>query len=417
MFFKHRSSFLLAGLLALGLGSCGPSANSPNQAQETNNETAEATSQEELQIVTTFLPMTHFTKAVVRDRAEVTQLLPTNTGPHDYQAKPTDVQTIANADVLVKNGLELEVYLEDMIANANNPDLVVINTSEGIATIAYEEEGHDHHDHSDHDHDHDHDHAEHDHGEKTESHDHDHDHGEKTESHDHDHDHGEKAESHDHGEHGHSHDHGEFDPHVWLDPKRAMEQVKNIRDRLIAIDPEGEAIYTENANTYLEKLKALDEEISEKLSPHAGETFITFHDFANYFAESYNLESQFLVDIPEENPSPEDVKRVIDTVQAEGIKTLLTEPQAGENSFSALAKDLNVKVSVFDPVATGDAEAVQPEYYLEVMRQNVNNLVTGLEGSTQSHLLVPQRLRVPGRDAPALSVAENASSQAVALRF
>jgi hypothetical protein len=95
----------------------------------------------------------------------------------------------------------------------------------------------------------------------------------------------------------------------------------------------------------------------------------------------------------------------------------LTEPQAGENSFSALAKDLNVKVSVFDPVATGDAEAVQPEYYLEVMRQNVNNLVTGLEGSTQSHLLVPQRLRVPGRDAPALSVAENASSQAVALRF
>jgi len=371
MFFQHRSTFLLAGLLALGLGSCGPTATSPNESPETNNETAEATSEEELQIVTTFLPMTHFTKAVVQNRAEVTQLLPTNTGPHDYQAKPTDVQTIANADVLVKNGLEIEVFLEDMIANANNPDLVVINTSEGIATIAYEEDGHDH-------------------GEKAEGHDHDHDH-----------DHGEEAESHDHEEQSHSHDHGEFDPHVWLDPKRAMEQVENIRDRLIALDPEGEAIYTENANAYLEKLKALDEDISDQLSPYAGETFITFHDFANYFAESYNLEAQFLVDIPEENPSPEDVKRVIDTVKAEGIKTLLTEPQAGDNSFSALAKDLNVKVSVFDPVATGDAEAVQPEYYLEVMRQNVNNLVTGLEGTTQSHLLVP----------------ENTSSQAVALRF
>jgi zinc/manganese transport system substrate-binding protein len=384
MFFQHRSSFLLASLLALGLGSCGPSPTPPSESPETNNETAE----EELQIVTTFLPMTHFTKAVVRDRAEVTQLLPTNTGPHDYQAKPTDVQTIANADVLVKNGLELEVYLEDMLANANNPDLVVINTSEGIATIAYEEDGHDH--------------------------------GEKAEGHDHDHDHGEEVESHDHEEHGHIHDHGEFDPHVWLDPKRAMEQVENIRDQLIAVDPEGEAIYTENASAYLEELeelKALDEEISDQLSPYAGETFITFHDFANYFAESYNLEAQFLVDIPEENPSPEDVKRVIDTVKAEEIKTLLTEPQAGDNSFSALAKDLNVNVSVFDPLATGDAEAVQPEYYLEVMRQNVNNLVTGLEGTTQSHLLVPQRLRVPGRDAPALSVAEDASSQAVALRF
>ena len=358
MFFQHRSSFLLASLLALGLGSCGPTATSPNESPETNNETAEATSQEELQIVTTFLPMTHFTKAVVRDRAEVTQLLPTNTGPHDYQAKPTDVQTIANADVLVKNGLEIEVFLEDMIANANNSDLVVINTSEGVATIAYEEEdGHDHHDHSDHDHDHDH---------------------------------GEKTESHDHEEHGHSHDHGEFDPHVWLDPKRAMEQVKNIRDRVIAIDPEGEAIYTENADAYLEELKALDEEISEKLSPHAGETFITFHDFASYFAESYNLESQFLVDIPEENPSPEEVKSVINTVKAKGIKTLLSEPQAGENSFSALAKDLDVSISVFDPIETGSSEALEPDYYLEVMRQNTENLVSGFEQNTQSSLLPQQ---------------------------
>ncbi|MFW6360050.1 MAG: metal ABC transporter solute-binding protein, Zn/Mn family, partial [Chroococcales cyanobacterium] len=206
---------------------------------------------------------------------------------------------------------------------------------------------HDHHDHSDHDHDHDHDHGE---------------------------------------EHGHSHDHGEFDPHVWLDPKRAMEQVKTIRDRLIAVDPEGEAIYTENADAYLEKLKALDEDISDQLSPHAGETFITFHDFANYFAESYNLEAQFLVDIPEENPSPEEVKSVINTVKAKGIKTLLSEPQAGDSSFAALAKDLDVNISVFDPIETGSSETLQPDYYLETMRQNTENLVSGFKQNNQSSL-------------------------------
>jgi zinc/manganese transport system substrate-binding protein len=53
MFFQHRSSFLVASLLALGLGSCGFTATSPNESPETNNETAEATSQEKLQIVTT----------------------------------------------------------------------------------------------------------------------------------------------------------------------------------------------------------------------------------------------------------------------------------------------------------------------------------------------------------------------------
>ena len=66
--------------------------------------------------------------------------------------------------------------------------------------------------------------------------------------------------------------------------------------------------------------KALDAYISEKLAPFEGQTFVVFHDFAGYFAESYGLQSEYLVGIPEENPSPEDVKRVMETVQAEGLK-------------------------------------------------------------------------------------------------
>ena len=73
------------------------------------------------------------------------QLLPTNVGPHDYQAKPSDAQAIANADLLVKNGLEMEFFLDDMIENAENADLVVIDSSEGIVTLASAgDHGHDH---------------------------------------------------------------------------------------------------------------------------------------------------------------------------------------------------------------------------------------------------------------------------------
>jgi ABC-type Zn uptake system ZnuABC Zn-binding protein ZnuA len=77
-------------------------------------------------VVTTFLPITQFTKAVAGDRAEVTQLLPTNVGPHDYQAKPEDAQRLAEADVLVQNGLEMEEFLEDLVENAGNPDLTIM---------------------------------------------------------------------------------------------------------------------------------------------------------------------------------------------------------------------------------------------------------------------------------------------------
>ena len=377
-------------IVALGaivtLGGCTTAPTTTSEAEP--SETA-AAPEDALQVVTTFLPITQFTTAVAGDRAEVVQLLPTNVGPHDFQAKPSDIQAVANADILVKNGLEMEFFLDDMIENAENSDLVTIDSSEDIVALA-SDGGHDHgHDHSEEGHDH----GDHDHGE--EGHDHgDHDHAEA--GHDHgDHDHGEK-EDHDHGDHAHAdahgHVHGEFDPHIWLDPKRAIEQVENIRDGLIAVDPEGEAEYTANAAAFITELQALDADITEMLSPFAGQTFVVFHDFAAYFASSYGLESEVLVGLPEESPSPEDVKRVVDTVQAEGLKTIMTEPQAGESSFKAIAQDLSIGVSEFDPLEVGSPEAIQPDHYLTTMRQNAENLANSFGASTQSWypFLAPQ---------------------------
>lgn len=339
---RHSSRFALvvASAIAIGLGSCAstPTAMDNSGSASPNSEAVSEADTEpdpELQIVTTIVPMTQFTKAVAGDRAEVIQLLPVNVGPHDYQAKPTDVVAIANADVLVKNGLELEFFLDDLIQNAGNANLTVVDSSEGISTLATQDESHDH--------------AEAD-----------------------------------------AHNHGEADPHVWLDPKRAVEQVENIRDGLIAADPEGEADYMANAAAYIDQLQDLDNEITAQLAPYAGQTFIAFHDFAFYFADSYDLNVEYLVDIPEENPSPDDVRRIIETAKAENINALLTEPQAGENAFDSLAKDLNVEVSAFDPMETGESTAIDPDYYFTVMRNNVDSLQVALGQPSQSWRPLPQ---------------------------
>ena len=349
----RRLSITVVSAIAVSSGSCAsnaPSTNSNSQAQSSSAATTD-----ELQVVTTFLPITQFTKAVAGDRAAVTQLLPTSVGPHDYQAKPEDAQKLAKADVLVQNGLEMEEFLEDLVKNAGNSQLKVIDSSQGVQTITTE---------------------------SIEGEAHDHEHEPKPD---------EKAEA------GHEHQHGEYNPHVWLDPKRVVRQVENIRDGLIAADPEGKAVYTANAAAYIQKLRDLDAETTKLLKPYAGKTFVAFHDFAPYFAQSYNLKATFLVDVPEENPSPDDVKRVMDTVQTTNLKTLLTEPQSGQDAFGAVAKDLNVQVSTFDPMETGGSEAVQPDYYLTTMRQNVKTLVTAFTGqSTQSFLplWVPQPVAV-----------------------
>ncbi len=361
----RRLSVGIVSAIVFSLGSC--ATNAPSNNADSQAESPTAATADELQVVTTFLPITQFTRAVAGDRAEVNQLLPTNVGPHDYQAKPADAQKLTKADVLVQNGLEMEEFLEDMVQNAGNANLKVIDSSQGVQTIATASiEG------------------------ETDDHDHDQDHEEE-----------EKAEA------AHGHKHGQYDPHIWLDPKRAIQQVENIRDGLIAADPEGKEVYTANAAAYIQQLRNLDAEAAKLLQPYTGQTFVAFHDFANYFADSYGLKATFLVDVPEENPSPDDVKRVMDTVQEANLKTLLTEPQAGETGFASLAKDLNVQVSTFDPIATGGPEAIQPDYYLSTMRQNVQNLVAAF--TTGQSI---QSFRPVWRPQPATVV-----SQRVGVRF
>lgn len=351
----RRLSVVVVSTIALNLGSCASNAPTTQSGSQTQSPTPTT---DELQVVTTFLPMTQFTKAVAGDRAEVMQLLPTNVGPHDYQAKPEDAQKLAKADVLVQNGLEMEEFLEDLVKNAGNTNLKVVDSSQGVKTITTESiEG---------------------------------------KAHNHNHDQGgtEKADA------GHSHQHGKYNPHIWLDPKRAIRQVENIRDGLIAADPGGKEVYTANAATYIQKLRDLDAETAQLLQPYAGKTFVAFHDFAPYFAQSYNLKATFLVDVPEDSPSPDDVKRVMGTVQGTNLKTLLTEPQGRQDAFASLAKDLKVQVSTFDPMETGGTEALQPDYYLTTMRQNVKTLVTAFTGqSTQSFLSLwaPQPAVIPQR--------------------
>ena len=271
--------------------------------------------QSKLNVVATFLPITLFTEAVAGECATVTALIPPNLGPHDFQATPSDIAALSNASVLVKNGLGMEYFLDKLTASAENDSLKVIDTSRGVAVIESDEE---------------------------------------------------KKDG----------DHGEVNPHIWLDPLRAVQQVENIRDGLVNADPGCTDGYTQRAAAYTEKLKGLNTTFANQLKPFRGQTFIAFHDFAPYFAERYDLKAEFVVDVPEMNPTPADLKRVSNLVEESQLKALLSEPQEGDRSFNALAEDLGVNVVTFDPLEAGSEEASkQPDTYFKVMDRNVAALI------------------------------------------
>jgi zinc/manganese transport system substrate-binding protein len=154
-----------------------------------------------------------------------------------------------------------------------------------------------------------------------------------------------------------------------------VQQVETIRDGLVKADPSCADGYRRNAAAYTAQLKQLNSEIDVQLQPYRGKTFVAFHHFAPYFAQRYGLKAEYLVDVPEINPTPADLNRVAAEVKRSQLQALLSEPQEGNRSFNALAKDLGVKVVVFDPMETATEEASRdPSTYLKLMRRNVAGL-------------------------------------------
>jgi len=273
-------------------------------------------------------PVTLFTRAVAGDCAEVRSLLPPGTGPHGFQSRPQDLLALRRARVLVINGLGLEGFLAPLLRSAASPSLTLIDSSRGVSTLASDPE-----------------HA-----------------GE--------HAHEPAPEAGDPHQHGHQHGAGP-NPHIWLDPLRAAQQVETIRDGLIAADPACAEGYRRRAAAYGQALRSLDAELAGQLRPLRGRSFVVLHDFAPYFAQRYGLRAEFLVVSPEQAPSPSDLRRVSEAVRRSGLRVLLSPPGEANRVFDTLARDLGVRVAPFSPIEVLSAEELaDPGTYLRLQRAN-----------------------------------------------
>ncbi|MGK7904354.1 MAG: zinc ABC transporter substrate-binding protein [Hormoscilla sp.] len=288
-------------------------------------------------IVATFLPIYMFTRAVAGEEARVEILIPPGVEVHDYQATPGNVRTVAQADVLVMNGLGMEEFLEGLVENAGNRRLKEVDASTGIEALKDDDDHDDDHDDHHHDDHHDDHHGHHD-------------------------DH--------HDDHHHGHVHAEGNPHVWLDPVLAQQQVTNIRDGLIAADPINAQTYRDNAKAYIRQLQKLDRQFDR--AELRGCTFITFHDAYPYLAKRYGLQQIAIVELPEDNLTPRDLQRVIAAAQEFQVKALLSE-SLDDRRLQQIAKHLGVPVKILDPIESGPAD---PQHYFRAMEQNLQTLET-----------------------------------------
>src|SRR6476619_6713220 len=84
-----------------------------------------------IRVVTTTTQLTNFAEIIGGSHVHVFGVLKANVDPHDYEPSPADLQQIAEADVLVKNGVGLEKWFESSIKSAG-PRGVIVDASTGV---------------------------------------------------------------------------------------------------------------------------------------------------------------------------------------------------------------------------------------------------------------------------------------------
>ena len=252
--------------------------------------------------------------------------------PHGFAMKPSHAKMLQNADLIFWVGEDLESFLEKPLSSiAKKAEKIELMEVKGLNVLKFRERNiFDEHDHDDHD----------DHGKKEDDHD-DHDHDE----------HAKKEEHDDHDDHdGHEgHAHGEYDPHIWLDPMNAKVILNEMVEHLIENDAKNAAKYKSNLKKALKEIDKLNKDVKAELSKSTAS--IVFHDAYQYFEERYdvNILGAFTVNT-DVMPGAEQLAEIREIIEHDKVTCVFSEPQFNPDIIKAVAKDMNIKTGVIDPL-------------------------------------------------------------------
>ncbi|MFZ5736817.1 zinc/manganese transport system substrate-binding protein [Rhodopseudomonas thermotolerans] len=296
---------------------------------------APAQANDRIRVVASFSILGDFVRNVGGDRVEVTTLVGPNGDAHVYTPSPTDAKTIADARLVVVNGLGLEGWLPRLVQSSGGKATIVTATK-GVK--AREADGDD-----------DHDHAGHDKG------------------------------GHDKG--GHAHDHGKTDPHAWQSVRNAKVYVANIRDALIAADPAGADAYRANAEAYLGKLDALDRDVRAAVAsiPAARRKVISTHEAFGYFADAYGV--AFIAPqgvSTESEASARDVATIIKQIRKDKVPAVFLENISDPRLMQRISAETGAKIggTLYSDSLT--AENGDAPTYIDMVRHNIKTLTGAL---------------------------------------
>ncbi len=258
--------------------------------------TASTVAAEPLTIVTDILPVQSLVEGVAGDLADVTVLMQPGVSPHDYAMRPSDVQALTNADVVIWVGHPLTPILEDPIDRFVK-DAVTLELLDTPGWLPLETRGVDDHDDLD------------------------------------------------------GHDHGAIDPHAWLSPQVLQVWTSAISNALGEADPEHASQYALNATQVMSQITEVQIAAEDLLAPVRGRPFVVSHDGFQYFETAFDMPSTGrIAPFDAASPGATHLAELQTYVRDNKIECILTDPQSNQAWAKLVTEGTDAHIAVVDPL-------------------------------------------------------------------
>jgi ABC-type Zn uptake system ZnuABC Zn-binding protein ZnuA len=249
--------------------------------------------QNRIQVIATTTDLRSLTEAVGGDRVAVTSLVPPNFDAEEYQPRPQDVLRLKDARLVVRSGLDYDLWLDRLLTQTGRPEIdrggpAYVDASFAIAALELR---------------------------------------------------GMSVGP------GDGHAHGSGNPHYWLDPGNAEIITGTIVEALARIDPAGAPVYEANRAAFVAKLASKLADWQARLAPLKAFPLVAYHNSWPYFARRFRLDfAAFIETKPGVPPSPSHLAGIIEMMRARGVRLVVREPHEPERDVAFVAAKANAAV-------------------------------------------------------------------------
>lgn len=282
-----------------------------------------ATADKKIEIVTTVSPITNIVQNIGGKHIEVTGIVPDGTDSHTFEPIPSDVKILQAADMIIVNGLDLELPTLNLAKKVKRPETAILQL--GNLTLKEADWQYDF---------------------------------------------------------SFPREHGHPNPHLWLNIELVMRYAEIIRDNLIMLDAANKVSYQKNTATYLTKLKKLDQAIFRCVEtiPETNRKLVTYHDSFAYFAPRYGMTVIAAIQPSDfSEPGPQEVISIIKQIRETGVPAIFGSEVFPSKVMKQIAREANAQF--IDQLADDELPAAPNNSFIGMMASNMSTMTEALGGN------------------------------------